>query len=90
MLTGMFVTTRDCAKKIRERTGLKPPKRSQIISQMLQREAARQSREARAEYVRSMSEDEFDSYVESYCAITPEGQNTKDLLLEIRAEQTEA
>ena len=38
------------------------------------------------EKVRWMSDDEFATYIDNSCAITPEGQNTKEFLLALRAE----
>ena len=85
-------TNRGGYAKIRAHTGLTAHGR--VIRELLTdagcprvEKLESESRAAWAERIGSMSDAEFDTYIESYCAITTEGQNTKALLLEIRAEQ---
>lgn len=70
-------------KKVREGTGLKASADS--IKWMIGYAYQEEARKSLDEIARTMPDGEWDAYMENFCTTTPEGERTKQYLLEARA-----
>lgn len=81
-LAGRSMFSSTSYKEIRARTGLEA--NGHRIRQMLDYAKQEEAKRSLQDIARTMPDEEWGEYMESFCTTTPEGQRTKDFLVEAR------